>query len=381
MTVALVVFTVCLVVCFYVYFGYPALLWLLATVREKRVRSGPHLPSVSLIVAMHNEEEVAQQKIDNIRALDYPPELLEALLVSDGSTDGTNDVVLRNEDRTIRLVALERGGKASALNAGAATARGEILVFSDANNFFEPDAVRKIVRSFADPDVGGVCGNKRFRAAGGDTTKSGENLYWRYDKWQKRLESRIGSIFAADGTLYAIRRNCYVPIADPAQADDIAISTRVVLQGKRLVWEDEAVAWEDAPVEGAQEFRRKVRVTNHSVRALLNLGAALFNRGFYSVELISHKLLRHLVPLFLVPLLASNVVLAMSSRFFAAVLAVHLTFYLLAAVGAATRDRPIGRARLLYVPYYFCLVNLAALFGVAGIVAGKRHRAWTPRGT
>ena len=227
-----------------------------------------------------------------------------------------------------------------------------------------------------------MCGNKRLRAKAGDTTGEGENLYWRYDKWQKKLESRIGSIFAADGTLYAVRKSLYVPIADPVQADDIAISTRIVLQGSRLVWEDDAVAWEDAPARGSAEFRRKVRITNHSVRALLNLGSALYTSGFYSVELLSHKLVRHLVPFFLIPLLLSNGVLAATKGgMYSLLLAGQVAFYLAALGGFALRDSPAGKAKLFYVPYYFSLVNAAAFLGVVSIFAGKRHTVWSPRGS
>jgi cellulose synthase/poly-beta-1,6-N-acetylglucosamine synthase-like glycosyltransferase len=214
--------------------------------------------------------------------------------------------------------------------------------------------------------------------AGADATQGGEGLYWRYDKWQKGLESAIGSIFAADGTLYAVRRALFVPIADRAQADDIAVSTRVVLQGFRLVFEPAAVAWEEAPAEGRAEFRRKVRVTNHSVRALLALGPRLWSSGFYSVELVSHKLLRHLVPFFLVALFVSNVVAAAGRTPFRAVLALQLLFYAAAVAGWLLRRRA-GRSRLLTVPYYFCLVNLAALLGVLSIARGERLAAWTPR--
>ncbi|HEU5162720.1 MAG TPA: glycosyltransferase family 2 protein, partial [Thermoanaerobaculia bacterium] len=319
MSVAAAIFAISLAVCAYVYFGYPALLWILSRIATRPVRRDDILPPVTMVVALHNEEDVIEEKLENALALDYPADRFEIVFASDGSTDATNAIIARRGGLrppgpsfradldsgrpqgapTIRLLELDRAGKASALNAGVAAASGEIVVFTDANNFLERDAVRMIVRSFADPAVGGVCGNKKLRVGhGADATEKGENLYWKYDQWQKKLESRIGSIFAADGTLYAVRRSLYVPIVDPAQADDIAISTRVVLQGYRLVFEPEAVAFEEAPAEGTAEFRRKVRVTNHSVRALLNLGSALWTSGFYSVELLSHKLVRHLIPFF-----------------------------------------------------------------------------------
>ena len=379
-------FLVCAAVVVYVYFGYPALIFLLAKLCPRPVRRADVTPSMSIIVPVFNEERVIEAKIRNSLDCDYPPEQLEVIVVSDGSTDATSDIVRRHP---VRLLELPRGGKAAALNAGAAAARGEVLVFTDANVELDRGALRVLARSFADESVGGVSGKKKYvvRDAAGvggatqDTTEVGENLYWRYEQWQKTLESAFGSIYAADGTLYAIRRELYVPIADPAQADDIAVSTRVVLQGRRLILDPEAVAYEEAPVEGRDEFVRKIRVTNHSLRALFHLGRALWFSGFYSVELVSHKLLRHLVPLFLVPLLLANLFLARRGHLFAAALAVQLAFYALAAAGALLRHTRLGASKLFSVPYYFCLVNAAALLGVVSILRGRRVRAWSPRGT
>jgi cellulose synthase/poly-beta-1,6-N-acetylglucosamine synthase-like glycosyltransferase len=244
-----------------------------------------------------------------------------------------------------------------------------------------PESITALVESFADPEVGGVCGNQVYRIPSvGDTTKQGENLYWRYDKWQKLLESRIGSCFAADGSLYAIRSRLFVPMQELAQADDIAISARVVLQGYRLLFEPAAVAYEDAPVEGRDEFRRKVRVTTHSVRALLKLGLPLWSSGFYSVELLSHKLLRHLAPLPLLGLLLSNALLAVRHPAFALLLALQLLFYLLAGVGYLLRGRSAGTIKLFSVPYFFVMVNAAALVGLIKLVLGQKLIQWSPRG-
>jgi cellulose synthase/poly-beta-1,6-N-acetylglucosamine synthase-like glycosyltransferase len=379
---ALFLFVVSGVVVVYVYFGYPLLIWIVSRLRPRPIAKGDALPDVTLVIAVFNEEAVVARKIANSLALDYPADRLEVMFVSDGSTDGTAVIIRAAESPAVRLLELPRGGKAAALNAGAAAARGEILLFTDANVDLSPDSLRIMMRSFADPEVGGVSGRKKYVVRhGADTTEVGENLYWRWDQWQKKLESEIGSIFAADGTLYAVRRSLYVPIEDPAQADDIAISARVVLQGFRLVFEPEAVAWEEAPVEGLDEFRRKVRVTNHSVRALLNLGPSLWTSGFYSVELISHKLVRHLVPFFLLALLLSSLWLAAGSMVFAVLLLLQVVFYGIALAGAALRRTELGTKRVFSVPYYFCLVNAAALLGVLGIARGRRVRAWNPRST
>lgn len=372
-------FVVSALVTVYIYFGYPLLIFVLAKLRPRPIARADATPSMTLVIPTYNEEAVIERKLRNALALDYPRDQLEVLVVSDGCTDSTCAIVRRFEQ--VRLIELPRGGKAAALNRGASEARGEVLVLTDANVELASDALRILARAFADPEVGGVSGKKKYvMRKGGDTTELGENLYWRWDQWQKTLESAIGSIFAADGTLYAVRRSLYVPIDDPAQADDIAISARVVLQGYRLVFDPEAIAYEEAPVEGADEFRRKVRVTNHSVRALLNLGKALWTSGFYSVELLSHKLVRHLIPFFLITLLAANVFLARDSHLFRLALVLQGVFYLLAIAGALLRHRPGGALKVFSVPYYFCLVNAAALFGVLSIARGRRVREWSPRG-
>jgi cellulose synthase/poly-beta-1,6-N-acetylglucosamine synthase-like glycosyltransferase len=328
---------------------------------------------------VYNEQAVIERKIRNALALDYPREQLEVLILSDGCTDDTCAIAGRFDE--VRVIELPRGGKAAALNRGAAEARGEILVFTDANVELAKDALRVMARSFADESVGGVSGKKTYVVRNGaDTTEVGENLYWRWDQWQKTLESAIGSIFAADGTLYAVRRSLYVPIHDPAQADDIAISARVVLQGRRLVFDPHAVAYEDAPAEGAAELRRKIRVTNHSVRALLNLGSALWTSGFYSVELLSHKLVRHLIPFFLLVVALSSLWLARTSSLFRLIVAAQAVFYLFAIIGALLRRHRSGALRIFSVPYYFCLVNAAAFLGVLSIARGARVREWSPRG-
>jgi biofilm PGA synthesis N-glycosyltransferase PgaC len=380
--IALVVFGLAAAVTLYVYFGYPALLLALARLRPRPVAEGAITPSMTLIVPTFNEEAVIEGKIRNTLALDYPQEHLELLILSDGCTDDTCAIAAGFAGDVVRLVELPRGGKAAALNRGAAESRGEILVFTDANVELAPDALRMLARSFADPAVGGVSGKKKYVVRrGGDTTEQGENLYWRWDQWQKSLESTIGSIFAADGTLYAVRRSLYVPIDDPAQADDIAISARVVLQGHRLLFDPRAVAYEEAPAEGAAELRRKIRVTNHSVRALLNLGPALWTSGFYSVELLSHKLVRHLIPFFLILIALSSLWLARSSHLFRLVVVLQAGFYLLAIIGALLRHHRGGAFRVFSVPYYFCLVNTAAFLGVLSIARGARVREWSPRGT
>lgn len=371
----------------YLYLGYPLLLLGLARLRPRPVAPGPIRPSVTFVVPAHDEEAVIGEKIDDCLAQDYPAERVEVLVVSDGSTDRTEAIVRERAvgDPRVRLLSLPRSGKAGALNAGARAAGGEILVLTDANALLAPGSLVRLVEPFADPEVGGVCGRKVYRTGrGADATELGENLYWRWDQWQKGLESRIGSVFAADGTLYAVRRSLFVPLADPAQADDIAISARVVLQDRRLLFEPGAVAYEEPPAEGRHELRRKVRVTNHSVRALLNLGRRLWTSGFYSVELLSHKLLRHLAPFPLLALLMSSLALALrldgaAGALFVLCFLLQAAVYGLGVLGFVLRKSRPGRLRFLSIPYYFSMVNLAALLGVLSILRGVRPARWTPR--
>jgi cellulose synthase/poly-beta-1,6-N-acetylglucosamine synthase-like glycosyltransferase len=373
-------FALSLAGCLYAYAGYPLVLLLRARLRPAPVHQGRRRPSVSVIVAAYNEGPIIEAKIRNTLSLDYPPERLELIIASDGSTDATDAIVEASEDARVRLVRLPRAGKLNALNHAVLAARGDVLLFTDANVLLDPDAVERLVRNFADPAVGGVCGVKRqFAAKDGDATARGEGLYARYDRWVTQLESRGGSVYAADGCMYAIRRECFVPVRDFWQADDIAISAKVVLGGHRLVHEPEAVCREEAPAEGLAELRRKVRVANHTMRAVLHLRRDLPRAGFYAVQLISHKLTRYLVPVWLILLLVSNSVLAGRSALFAGSLAAQLAFHGLALAGWALRESPAGRARLFSVPYYFTLVNAAALLGLVNVLRGRRHVTWAPR--
>ncbi|MDX1622833.1 MAG: glycosyltransferase family 2 protein [Gemmatimonadota bacterium] len=365
----------------WIYAGYPLLLLILRRLRPAPIRRREIRPEVTVVVPAHDEEEVIGRKIEDTLALEWPAERLEVLVVSDGSTDATGAIADSWPDERVRLLALERVGKATAMNAGAADATGEVLVFTDANTRLSPDSLVRLVECLGDPAVGAACGRKTIRPGDADGAGVGEGLYWRLEDRLKRLESDTGSVFAADGGLYAIRRELYVPIEDPAQADDIAVSARVVLQGRRLVYEPRAVAVEDAPAEGeAGELRRRIRVTNHSVRALLALGSGVWTRGFYPVKLISHKLLRHFTPFFLALLLVTSLALAPGSAIYAAATGAQLAFYALAALGFASRRTRVGRAAPLSAPYWFCLASAAALVGILSVLAGRRIRLWTPRG-
>jgi cellulose synthase/poly-beta-1,6-N-acetylglucosamine synthase-like glycosyltransferase len=193
------------------------------------------------------------------------------------------------------------------------------------------------------------------------------------------LESKIGSVFAADGLLYAIRRELFVPLTNPANGDDISISTKVPLSGYRLLFDRNATAWETGTVDAKSEFKRKVRITNRSIRACMSLGSKLFTTGLYGIEVLSHKLVRHFIPLFLIPMLLVSIPLAMHSLFFAVMLGGQVAVYVLGAIGSTLRETPFGRWRIFSVPYYFCFVNTCAFFGIMKLFRGHQTAAWSTR--
>ena len=372
-----------MVLCFYVYFGYPLLLEVLGIIRRRDVNKKDTIPFISVIIAAYNEESTITEKLENTLSLDYPKDRLEVVVASDGSTDSTEEMVRQYEGKGIKLLSLSRCGKIKSLTDAVDVAKGEVLVFTDANAILEERALRELASNFYDLEVGGVCGNQKYRLEqnpNGDCASEGENLYWTYDKWIKQLESKLGSTIAADGSIYAIRKHLFVPISDPAQADDFAISARVVTQGYRLVYEPEAVSYENPPISSDLEFWRKVRVANQSMNGILHLREALnpFKYGFYGIELLSHKVLRYLVPFFLLIAFVINILLSLDSDFYKIILLLQILFYVLAFIGYKARNLNLGRVKIFYGPFYFCLANIAVLLGAIYLISGKRITTWLP---
>lgn len=366
----------------YGYAGYPLLVIAVGAIRGQRVLRAPITPRASILIAAYDEEDVIAERLENALGLDYPSGSLEIIVASDGSTDRTEAVVESFAHRGVRLLRLPRRGKIPALIDAAALATGDILVFSDANITFERGALRALVRGFADPAVGGVAGNTLYRLpADREGSAEGEGLYWRYDAWLKEMESRTGSIVSAHGGLYGIRRELFQPPRETAVTDDFAISTAVVEQGRRLVFDREAVAYEIAIGEADREFRRKVRLMTRAWRSVMLRRRLLnpFGYGFYSVVLFSHKVLRRLLPLALLALLGSSLALADAGGMYGVAAAAQVGFYALAVLGWVVRGGRKGRHSVLFVPFYYCLANTAALVALARFLAGNRIELWQPQ--
>jgi cellulose synthase/poly-beta-1,6-N-acetylglucosamine synthase-like glycosyltransferase len=352
------------------------------SMRRRHVRQAGIEPKVSVVIAAHNEEATIVRKIGNALELDYPSHLLEIIVASDGSMDRTVPLARGFSDRGVHVLALPRLGKIPALNEAVASATGDILLFTDANTHLDSSALRKLVRNFADPEVGGVCGNQIVSLAGDeDSTASGERLYWGYDKKLKALESATGSIVSADGAIYAIRRELYERPANSLLNDDFAISTKVVERGRRLVFEREALAWETASASAEHEFERKVRILSRGFRSIIAARTLLnpLRYGFYSLVLFTHKVLRRLTPLFLAGLLAGSILALGRGPFYVLAAVTQLGFYAIAAIGGMARSTPWGKNRLIGAPFFFCLTNAAALVGLSHVISGKRIEVWQPR--
>ena len=379
-----IIYWFCLLIILYVYAGYPLLVALLGLVLHKPVRTDPaYTPTVSIIIAAYNEESVIREKLENCLALDYPDQNLELIVVSDGSSDNTSERVRQISgqftNRRIRLMELLRSGKMQALNEGAKAATGDVLVLTDANAFAPENSLRELTCAFNDPSVGCVTAIKAPLKPGQQPVAQGEAGYWRYESVLKQMESRLGSCTGAEGAFFAIRRKLYPYLQDPAQADDMAISLRVALAGFRLVQSPGALVYEVAPEQAHTEFLRKARVTNHGLRALINLRERLWLSGWFSVALISHKLLRYLLPSLLILLLLSNILLVQQNAFYATTLILQLALLLLAGIGQLLPDSGRKTLPLIWMPYFFIRSNMAMLHGLISVLRGKRCTTWEPR--
>jgi cellulose synthase/poly-beta-1,6-N-acetylglucosamine synthase-like glycosyltransferase len=331
----------------YVYAGYPLLLAAWVRLAPKPVKREAVTPGVSIVIAARNEAAALDARLDNLLSLDYPQERIQIIVVSDGSTDRTAQILGRYR-RSVDSVLLPQGGKANALNAGVAAAKHEVLVFTDARQTFAPDALRALVAPLADPAVGGVSGELVLDCESGDsdsTIGDGVGAYWKYEKWLRRQESLIGSTLGSTGAIHALRRHVWKPLPPETILDDVLAPMQAVLAGTRVVFEGSARAYDRTSAEGAAEFQRKTRTLagNYQILKLQpRLLLPIVNPVW--LQFVSHKLGRLVVPYALIALLVSSAVLAGSSGFFGVVFGLQVMFYGLAFYGAVLDRR--GREEL-----------------------------------
>jgi cellulose synthase/poly-beta-1,6-N-acetylglucosamine synthase-like glycosyltransferase len=364
----------------YTYAGFPVLVLVRAALRPRPHRRAAIAPSVSIVVAARNEAAVIAAKVANLRSVHYPADRLEVVVASDGSEDGTVTAARACGDDRVRVLDLPRLGKAGALNAAVAQAHGDVLVFTDANSMLAPDALRALVAPFADEQVGGVAGDQRYVTGDGAAAIArGEQRYWAFDRALKRAESRGGNVISATGALYAIRRELFRAVPDGV-TDDFAVSTAVVCQRRRLVFAAGAAAYEPVAASAGSEFARKVRVITRGLNAVLLRRELLDPRrhGFYALQLLSHKLLRRLMAVPLVVTAATGARLAGYGRVYRLAAVAHAAAAGLGVTGLLIRRRA-RVPRLLALPAYFCLVNVASLRAAFNVVRGRAIDRWEPR--
>jgi len=363
----------------YAYAGYPLLLFIVSIFRPLTVRAGDYQPTVSIIITAYNEELVLAAKLENTLALGYPHELMEIIVASDCSTDRTDDIVRKYSRQGVKLVRQpERLGKTAAQNAAVAQAAGEIILFSDATSLYKTDVVRALIPNFADPTVGCVAGRLIYVDPSESRVGRGARSYWSYETFLKKHESRACSLIGASGCLYAVRRSAYVPLYHEACSDFI-IATKMVEQGLRAVYEPNAICTEETNRRSDNELKMRVRVIAQTFTDLWRHRAMLnpIRSGFYAVQLLSHKVMRYLVPVFLLALLGASAILASDFLFYRILLACQLAGYACGAI-AWLLDRMGKRSRFLVLPQYFLLANVASLIAIFKFLRGERYARWEP---
>ncbi|HKG09797.1 MAG TPA: glycosyltransferase family 2 protein [Gaiellaceae bacterium] len=349
--------------------GYPLAAAAAARLRPRPVRRGDGEPSVSVIVAAHDEEDVIERRVDNLLQLDYPAGKLEVVVASDASEDRTDELVeaIAARDSRVRLVKAPRGGKVAAQNLAVRETGSEILAFSDANSTWPPDSLRKLVRSFGDPDVAYVTGRATYADADGTNR---EGAYWAFELWLREQESQLGSVTGGNGPIYAVRREDYVDV-DPRFGHDLALPYLMVQRGRRAVYEPEAISVEKPSRDLEDEYRRKVRMFEHCWLITLRGGMLRDVDRVYLVELLSHRVLRYATGLLHVGVLAANVALLGRRRVYDVALAKQAALLALAVAGRQGIRAP-GAA----LAYYYVLVTWATVVSLAGYLRHGVPAVW-----
>ena len=359
----------------YTYLGYPLWLWIRSRWCRKRVRCGPYIPFLSIIMVVHNEEKVLPRKLRNLLELNYPAELLEIVVVSDGSTDTTNQILSEHmADAHMRVIFNpQQQGKAAGLNAAMSSVRGEIVVFTDARQQIEPDAIRVLVENFADPEIGCASGELMLGDPETGEAEQGMGVYWRIEKAVRELESAAGSVVGATGAIYAIRRKLLVRVPAETILDDVYIPMHVVRRGARVIFDPRARAW-DSPDQGtAREFSRKVRTLSGNYQLLQLAPWLLSSANPLRFQFVSHKLLRLVVPFALLATLLASLVTPGVFYHGAAIL--QLAFYTLSLLGLVHVLRRGAFGRVTDAARTFVLLNTAAVVAFANFAVGRKA-AW-----
>ena len=355
----------------YAYFGYAFWLRLYVCLKTRPVHCQSIHPPVSIIIAARNEESNLPRKIQNLRRLDYPKSLLQIIIASDGSTDRTAEILFEHRDEIVPVILDASNGKAAALNRAVAQATGEILVFLDARQSIQPDAVTELVSSFADPEVGAVSGELLLETA--DDAPSGDALgvYWKIEKIVRKLESATGSVVGVTGAIYAIRRSLYQEIPQGTILDDVYVPMNVVRAGKRVVFQPAAIARDRLFSEKGREFSRKARTLTGNYQLIRLSPWILSPANPLLFRFVSHKLLRLLVPFFLVTMFVTSALL--QHPFYRVFFALQAIFYLGPVLG--TMSPTLRRFKPIAIANTFVMLNAAAAMAFYNSIT-RRSKVW-----
>jgi biofilm PGA synthesis N-glycosyltransferase PgaC len=364
----------------YTYLIYPGIVFLLVMLKPRQTFDATmsDLPSVSVVISIYNEENILSEKLKNLGATTYPRDKIEFVVGSDGSNDRTNEILMKAASQNVHsYIFLNRRGKSAVLNELVSNAKGEIVVFSDANTFYLPNTIQRLVERFSDKSIGAVCGELVLesdrRTAGG----IGEFSYWAYETYLKRLESNFRTVLGATGGVYAIRRALYKPLpTSKAVTDDFLIPLEILRKGYCVKYEPAAIAFERSADSIKGEFRRKVRIGASNFNAIPEFVDLLHPRnGFVAFALWSHKIFRWFAPFQLIVIFGASVVLAMDSSFYASAFLLQICFMILALLGFVS-ERTNMHIGILNFPYYFMSMNLALFVGFIKSVMGKQKSTW-----
>lgn len=375
-----ILFYISLFLILYTYVIYPFLLFLFVkifTKKRKKEFGNEYFPKISMIISAYNEEDVISDKISNCLELNYPEDKLEILLGSDGSIDNTNKIIKYKKNDRIKIFLYDvRVGKTGVLNKLVPESTGEILIFSDASSIYEHNALKEIIKPFKDKNIGGVCGRLLFKNNNANPGGEGEKLYWSYETAIKKLESKINSFVGASGAIYAIRKKLFRKLPEEAIIDDFLISMSILIKGYKLIFREEAVAYETTAGSMKDEFKRRVRIGSGNFQSIKYLRPLLFNKNIKRVITFwSHKLLRWTVPIALLILLITNIFLFGLNTFFSIALIMQGILYLSFFLGWFLDKKNI-KMGILYIPYYFVFMNLGLLVGFWKFIRNKQSVKW-----
>jgi biofilm PGA synthesis N-glycosyltransferase PgaC len=384
MTLFAILFWFLLFVIFYSYLGYGIFLYLIVKIKrlinpEIQNFDRTYEPSVTLLIAAYNEKDFIEDKILNCLALDYPKDKLKLIFVTDGSDDGTPELISKHTGITL-LHEAARSGKISAVNRAMKVVDTEITIFCDANTILNKEAIRNIVRHFQFANVGCVAGEKRILNKEKEgASGAGEGIYWKYESLLKKLDSELKTVVGAAGELFALRTDLFKPTETNAIIEDFVISLRIAQQGYKVVYEPEAYAMETSSANVKEELKRKIRICAGGIQSVVWLSALLnpFKYGWLTFQYVSHRVLRWTItPLFLLLVIPMNIILAQYfGGIYTLLLAGQILFYVAALTGWYLQYREM-KVKALYIPYYFFIMNYAVYLGFFRYIRGRQQVNW-----